>query len=149
MGQNEIEFEKIKIGSGGLEDTEKEWIKYRIKWMMNAQPDIAVVYHIGEEENAQKFLLFIECKFLSRESVYPSKEENVKQRRVQWMIADFLCKYLDKCNKSKKEIMLSSGMEKDKSRLVRFIRKSETKVLENNRGEIFIEDLIQIDNKIF
>lgn len=145
LGQNEKEFEKIKIVIEGLDESDKEWIKYRVKWMMNARPDIAVVYHIGEE-NAQKFLLFIECKFLSKESSYPyycenRKVENVKQRRVQWMIAKFLCNYLNKNNRN--EMELSPSMEEDKSRLVKFVRKDV------KEGEILIERLIKLNDEIF
>lgn len=166
LGQNEIEFEKIKIGGKELGDLEKERIQYTVKWMMNAQPDIAVIYHKGEEENTPKLLLFIECKFLSKESSYPAyytngEQKNVKQRQVQWMIADFLCDYLDKTEKIKR----SPVMEKDKSYLVKFVRRGETKIAEKKDqegtekkdqegeqekiGEILIKDLIEIDGKIF
>lgn len=161
LGQNEIEFEKIKIGGKELGDLEKERIQYKIKWMMNAQPDIAVIYHKGED-NTPKLLLFIECKFLSKESSYPApayytngEQKNVKQRQVQWMIADFLCDYLDKTEKIKR----SPVMKNKKSRLVQFVRKGETKIAEKVQngekeereeiGEILIEDLIEIDREIF
>lgn len=146
LGQNMKEFEKIKIGKGELDERDIEWIKYRVKWMMNAQPDIVVVYH-KREEKTRKYLLFIECKFLSDESSYPFylgniKEENVKQRQVQWMIAKFLCNYLNK-NNNRNIIELSSGMEKDKSRLVKFARKYV------NDEEILIEQLIKLNDEIF
>lgn len=163
LGQNDnqIEFEKLKIfnkESNELvnikDEIEKDWIKYRVRWMMNAQPDIAVIYHIGEEK--KKNLLFIECKYLSRESTYTyitnGEKESEKQRKIQWMIAEFLCNYLFENEDSEVEMKLSSGMKEKQSRLVKFVRGRETKAItenEDTRGEIFLKDLIECEKRIF
>lgn len=157
VDETKIKSKKIKIDNRELDSAEENWIKSRVKWMMNAQPDLAILYHNESKENDQRYLLFIECKFTSKESSYsyPVKEgkvDGLKQRQVQWMIADFLCEYL--CKNKKEELKLSSGMEEDKSRLVRFVRSSETKVVEGNdkelfKGEISIEDLIEVDKNTF
>ena len=167
LGQNgnQIEFNKLKIDNQESNETikldskiERDWIEYRVRWMMNAQPDIAVIYSIPDKTNDKKYLLFIECKFLSRESTYTytdtenGEKESEKQRKIQWMIADFLCNYLFRNNNCQVEMKLSSGMKKEQSRLVKFVRGRETKVITENgdmRGEIFLKDLIECDNKIY
>ena len=102
--------------------------------MMEAKPDIAVLY----EKNNKEYLLFLECKFESYESSYSEKE---KQSRIQWKIADFLCKtYL----KGKAEV--SESMRGESSRLVRFVRKYGKWPDE----EIKISDLVNLNrNEIF
>lgn len=108
--------------------------KFTIKCMMEAKPDIAVLY----EKNNKEYLLFLECKFESYESFYSEKE---KQSRIQWKIADFLCKtYL----KGKAEV--SESMKGESSRFVRFVRKDG----ERTDEEIKISDLVNLNkNEIF
>lgn len=114
--------DELNLGSSG-NDIARE--------MMNATPDIAVIYSL----RGDRFLHFIECKFESDEDPYKSKN---KQCDIQWRIADFLCrKYL-------KDIKTSPGMENKKSCLVRFTRKEPKK-----RNEIAIETLIGLDREIF
>lgn len=165
LGQNnnKLCFEKLKIydlennQTISLNDNEKKWIKHRVKWMMNAQPDIALIYHLGEEESAKKFLLFIECKFTSKESSYryevdseSNEKEHVKQGEIQWMIADFLCSCLHNYNDNKEKMTLSPSMKEERSHFVYFVRRYRTN--ENNgekKDEILIEDLIRCNNEIF
>lgn len=111
-------------GSGSTDnDTARE--------MMNATPDIAVIYSL----RGDRYLHFLECKFESYEDTYKSKKG---QCEIQWMIADFLCKnYLT-------SLMVSPQMDKDKkSCLVQFIRKEPKKP-----NEIPIEVLIGLNNEI-
>lgn len=160
LGQNKnwAELEKLRILNENCEDIGykfgRSWIESKVRPMMNAQPDIAVIYHIGEEK--KKNLLFIECKYLSRESTYTyitnGEKESEKQRKIQWMIADFLCNYLFENEDSEVEMKLSSGMKEKQSRLVKFVRGRETKAItenEDTRGEIFLKDLIECEKRIF
>lgn len=165
LGQNKNweELDKLKIYNQESNETinldgERDWIKYRVKWMMSAQPDIAVIYSIPDKTNDKKYLLFIECKYLSGESTYTyintenGEKESEKQRKIQWMIADFLCNYLSRNNNCQVEMKLSSGMKEEQSRLVKFVRGRKTKVITENgdmRGEIFLKDLIECDSKIY
>lgn len=95
LGHNAIESEKITE----LSPVKKNRIKRKVRWMMNAKPDIAVIYRIGESE--QRVLMFLECKFESKEDYYlcnaeeKSEKNYYKQTEIQWRIADFLCKYLE------------------------------------------------------
>lgn len=102
-----------------------------VKEMMNAAPDIAVVYR----EDDKKYLLFIECKFESGEDTYKSGN---KQCHVQWCIADFLCKnYLT-------DLTVSPIMKDERSHLVKFVREKNEKSSKDN--EIEIDDLISIND---
>lgn len=148
LGHNTIEFEKLLINGKKVPDNEKDWLKYKIKWMMNAKPDIAVIYHI--RENAKKFLLFIECKFDSGESSYSYKDKNgnterMSQREVQYNIAEFLCNHYLNSNSKEKMINPSPSMKNNKSCLLNFVRENADAA----NGEIAIEQLIELDNKVF
>ena len=100
-----------------------------IQKMMNAKPDLAVVY----DENVIKYLLFLECKFESE----VSGQGDCSQDRLQYRIATFLCEYF------LKDIKVSPAM-KDSSVVVRFDRK------ENSRQDvIMIEYLINYNARIF
>lgn len=148
LGHNTIEFKKLRINGKEVPDNEKDWLKYRVKWMMNAKPDIAVIYHI--RENAQKFLLLIECKFGSGESSYSYKDKNgnterMSQRKVQYSIAEFLCNHYLSSNNKEKIINLSPSMKDHKSCLVNFVRENTATA----NSEIAIEQLIKLNNKIF
>lgn len=117
--------------------------KFTIKCMMEAKPDIAVLY----EKNDTEYLLFLECKFESGESSYSNKGKSTKKKQseIQWMIADFLCRtYL----KGKAEV--SESMEKKKSScLVRFVREygEKTEEKEKTEKEIKISDLVNLNRK--
>lgn len=125
LGHNEIACDE-------LSDEEKRIIRH----MMNAKPDIAVIY----KENNRKKLLFLECKFESAECSY---EGGDMQRDIQWKIAEFLCNHY-----LKEEVCISDKMEKEKkSCLVKFVRKEPQKAKEMN--EIWIKELIDLNNEIF
>lgn len=131
--------------------------------MMNAKPDIAVIYKVDEGEETKRYLLFIECKFESGESKY---EDGKSQREVQGKIAEFLC---DKWWKEKDEKkiepapeMKETEGEKTEARLVQFVRKkaqpknkkekeneNENEKENENKNKICIGDLIKFDKKIF
>lgn len=101
------------------------------KSMMNSKPDIAVIY----EEDRQKYLHFIECKFESGED--KDKAGN-KQTVIQWHIAEFLCNnYFNGLNVSK-------TMNKE-SCLVQFDREAE----KTNKNIIPIKTLIELNDEIF
>lgn len=147
LGQNTIDFEKLLINGREVPDNEKDWLKYKIKWMMNAKPDIAVIYHTVEDN--LECLLFIECKFDSDENLYSytDKKGNTKsmgQREVQWNIAEFLCScYLHSGNGEK--IIPAPGMKNHKSCLVSFVRENADAA----NAKIAIVQLIELNNKIF
>lgn len=125
LGHNEIACDE-------LSDDEKRTIRY----MMNAKPDIAVIY----KENNRKKLLFLECKFESAECSY---EGGDMQRDIQWKIAEFLCNHY-----LKEEVGISDKMEKEKkSCLVKFVREGT----QNTSGTdgIWIKDLIDLNKEIF
>lgn len=110
---------------------------FTIKCMMEAKPDIAVLY----EKDDKQYLLFLECKFESGESSYSNKDKSnrKKQSEIQWMIADFLCRtYLE----GKTEVS-ESMRDKKSSCLVRFVRKDGKKAEE----EIKISDLVNLNGK--
>ncbi len=150
LGHNTIDFKELLINGKNIQDNEKDWLKYRIKWMMNAKPDIAVIYHTVEDN--LKFLLFIECKFESKESLYSYTDKNgntesMGQREIQWNIAEFLCDYYLHNNNGKKIITPAPGMKDNKSCLASFVRKNCNTDAVN--GEIAIRQLIELNNKIF
>lgn len=128
LGRNEIE----------CDDLDKKR-KYVIRWMMEAKPDLAVIY----KQKNKKFLLFIECKFESGESVYKADKFGLSQRQIQWKIAEFLCKkYWND------DIEVSDVMKKKRSRLVTFVRLPEApKKLPEN--PIHITELIKLNEDIF
>ena len=72
--------------------------------MMNSKPDIGIIY----EKNGNKYLKFIECKYVSKESPvhllnikcdnkdksFRKKSYILRQTQVQYYIADFICRKL-------------------------------------------------------
>lgn len=156
-GRNKIQ---TKLSDSAEEDSERKSI---IRRMMNAKPDIAVLYNQKEVN----YLLFLECKFETGEISYPLGEKNnqglqinvkeplkqnangpavnprIGQRKIQWMIADFLCgSYF------KGDLNVSGSMEKEKSScLVQFVRKKKQD--EQASGKIWICDLINLNAEIF
>lgn len=124
--------------------------KLLLRSMMNAKPDIAVIY----EEGNKNYLLFLECKFESGEDYYKDSEnkeiEHLSQREVQWHIADFLTSSDEEkgCHMKYKgkEVNCSLWMKEEegkrKSVKVEFCRKKHDDRLE-------ISKLIQIEKKLF
>jgi len=129
LGQNNVE-----LSAFGVSGTEQEQIKTYAAYMMNVKQDIAVVY----EKKGKKYLLFLECKFESGESTY---KNGMKQREIQWHVADFLCKFY----LSEEKISVADEMKDKKSRLVRFVRKES----DNPENAIPITKLIELNNRIF
>lgn len=62
------------------------------KWMMNAKPDIGLINRV----DGKYYLHFIECKYLSNESIYKCAEDgDGNQIKTQKDILDFLCNFID------------------------------------------------------
>lgn len=118
-----------------FEEEKRDELQLGVRQMMNAKPDIAVVYCMSEEveQHVTKtyYLLFLECKFESYESS--------DQCKIQGKIANFLCEnYLENI-----EVSPLMGKEsKTEALIVWFTRKPE-------EGKILISDLIKLNNKIF
>ncbi len=129
---------------------------FAVKCMMEAKPDIAVLYEKGGKE----YLLFLECKFESGESFYSNEDNSIKmsQREIQWLIADFLCRtYL------KGTVEISESMKDKSSCLVRFVRecrektegeikeeikkKNKEEIKKEIKKEIKIGDLVDLNRK--
>ena len=122
-------IEEVNYGHNPVPQ-EVQDIGEKMRRMMNAKPDLAVVYRRDEK----RYLLFIECKFESPEQKYDDKES---QRDVQGYIAEFLCKKIFS-DVSVSDLMYSEG--RCKSLRVDFLRGGSKKRIEN---PIFIKDLIQ------
>ena len=117
-------------------------IKNLARAMMNSKPDLAVIYHYGENAEKKK-LLFLECKFESSEDKTDGDNgEKYTQRKMQGYIAEFLCNIKDKylTDVETSEIMVN---EEGKSKLVRFDRNDET------TNNISIKNLIEVEKRIF
>ena len=117
-------------------------IKNLARAMMNSKPDLAVIYHYGENAEKKK-LLFLECKFESSEDKTDGDNgEKYTQRKIQGYIAEFLCNIKDKylTDVETSEIMIK---EKGQSKLVRFDRNDET------ADNISIKNLIEVEKRIF
>ena len=131
-------IEEVNYGHNDIEDSLglDEQIKTKMRRMMNAKPDMAVIYR----KDDQHYMLFIEFKLESPELVY---EKGITQRDVQGEIADFLCNnFLENIKVS--ESMMTEG--KCKSMLVRLVRKENKRPRGNH---ILIEDLIALNQSIF
>lgn len=138
LGHNQINREKLLQT---IDDEQFDKLNFAARCMMNAKPDIAVLY----KQNGKRYFLFLECKFETGEKSYTDKRTSTKlslsQRKVQWMIADFLCKNVFK---SGKEIKLAEYMVKnEESCLIQFGRE------EAKGNNIKIETLIKLNNDIF
>ena len=117
-------------------------IKNLARAMMNSKPDLAVIYHYGENAEKKK-LLFLECKFESSEDKTDGDNgEKYTQRKIQGYIAEFLCNIKDKylTDVETSEIMIK---EEGQSKLVRFDRNDET------ADNISIKNLIKVEKRIF
>ena len=145
MGQNKIEI---------LGDMKR--IQAVIREMMNATPDIAVIYSItekdtdGQHKPDKNYLLFLECKFESNESSY---ESGYRQREIQGKIADFLCNHYLKEKDNKDNIEVSPIMKNNStyaSQIVHFTRKKKNRTsIKEAENVILISDLIEFNNNIF
>lgn len=127
-------------------------VKQDMRSMMNAKPDIAVIYHYTKDTE-KKYLLFLECKFESAET----KDGIRMQTCIQYMIADFLCsEWVDNGNGGKEKLKIndlkfgcdiSSLMEKlGQSVKVVFYRNfNDNEITDTSHVCIDIEKLIQIN----
>ena len=115
-----------------------------VRAMMNAKPDLAVIYY-DKEKGARK-LLFIECKYESDEDNYMfynySENEEVirgtiSQTAVQGYIADFLCQ----CRGYMNGVQVSELMDNKKpkgyegkylSKMVRFVASQDAGKCDNS-----------------
>jgi len=88
-----------EIGSNGKEKNHANyWAKKHplACWMMNAKPDLAVLYR--KNNNESPTLSFIECKYLSEVDTYYNKEAKdfkYTQVELQELILEFLCDDLE------------------------------------------------------
>ena len=139
-GRNKSKLEKLK---GMLEDFNcNDLDEKKLAAMMNAKPDLAVLYHCGGKISEQ-YLLFLECKFESGEDVYYKKDgKNIAQTDVQYWIADFLRQngYLG----DNMKIDISMETEK-RARKVEFKRNDS----DDKDNAIMIRDLIMLNNEVF
>ena len=129
-----------------------------VRAMMNAKPDLAVIYHHKNEKGVRK-LLFIECKYESDEDNYKffNYNENkevikgkISQTAVQGYIADFLCQDNGYMNGVKVSELMDNKKPKGYegeylSKMVKFV----TAPANVENGEINIKDLIEIEKDIF
>jgi len=60
------------------------------QWMMNAKPDIAVLY----KKEKKVHLMFIECKYTSEQDTYKKNGFTLGQVETQEYILEFLCNYM-------------------------------------------------------
>ena len=138
---SDVEIPEMNYGQNEIPEIYIE-IKNLVQAMMNSKPDLAVIYHYGENAEKKK-LLFLECKFESSEDKTDGDNgKKYSQREIQGYIAEFLCnienKYLTDVETS--EIMIK---EEGQSKLVRFDRNDET--VDN----ISIKNLIKVEKRIF
>ena len=131
------------VGQETLSDSKYLGLKFVARVMMNAKPDIAVIYHRGKP--SEKYLHFIECKYLSSEDIYKQDgmEQTINQTTAQRWIAHFLCdKILEGVSVGEKPV-----------KLVRFLKiKSSAQSQdddENVNNVILITHLIKLHKEIF
>ena len=138
---NKDKIKTLKVdGSKGDKDA---YIRC-MRRMMNAKPDLAVIY----KEQGSRYLLFLECKFESNEQQYKcnseiEKELCLNQRRLQGSIARFLCEQIlvnDGICVSER----MQGREAVESKMVRFTREEE-----ESQDKIPISVLIRLNDLIF
>lgn len=128
--------EERNLGRNKICTKLSEYEKYMIRCMMEAKPDLAVIYM----EKGETYLLFLECKFDSDESCYEGK---IGQRAIQWNIADFLCEYYLKEK-------VSDRMEKGESCLVKFTRLKGGEIEDVETWPyVSVCDLIKMNKVIF
>ena len=127
---NNVSIKEINYGRN-----EAPILKHLIRAMMNAKPDIAVLFR-RKGENSKR-LLFIECKFNSNEDKYPDGNGgHYSQTEIQNYIGEFLCSKegyfseIEFCNNQNKNIIACFSRDKDS-------------------GMININKLMQLEKKIF
>ena len=167
----------LKVLKGPAKEQILRDIKYKaiVRAMMNAKPDLAVIY----EDMGKRKLLFLECKYLSKEDDYSyyidinpeidknQKKGKIQQTEVQAYIADFLCNYSpepDHGSPYLKDVKVSEKMLEDqdgnplKSIKVIFNQTdkelSKIQSLDNDNNDIknhtiYIKDLIELEKDIF
>ena len=161
------EFAEL-IKDEDCERTIQRDVKFKtiVRAMMNAKPDIAVIY----DDNRQMKLLFLECKYLSKEDAYSyyvegNNEVEIKtfeQTKVQGYIADFLCNHSPYMSKNVKvsEIMKRdmNGNQLDTPRSIKvtfYQSDNETTVKKSDKEShtiqhcICIKDLVELEKQIF
>lgn len=107
-----------------------------VRAMMNAKPDIAVLYECPDKKETH--LKFLECKYLSKEAEYTryrgtsegkkDKEKMQKQTEVQSLVCKFLCE----------KLMESSSIVADPVQLVQFTNRKKK---EGKRNALLVEEL--------
>ncbi len=112
----------------------------KLQYMMNAKPDIAVIYH----EGGKRKLLFLECKFESGESYYGEGDDRISQTRVQGMVAEFLCEHiLD-------GVEVSEKMKKEDNDKGTYYQSNTVKFVKKDKDNgIQISKLIKLSEEIF
>jgi hypothetical protein len=153
--EENVRLENIKditernYGHNAIPDGLTDKQKLRLVSMMNAKPDLVVIY----SQDGKDYFSFIECKFESDEDKYG---DGFGQTEVQWHIANFLKEFLWKTNG--KEIELSESMKKEEDKnkgaiLVRFGRDEydPKAVVPRESGEttLEIDKLIELEKTIF
>ena len=143
--KNKKEFKKECDSIENKSEFSKD-IKLRkiVRAMMNAKPDLAVIYY-DKEKGARK-LLFIECKYESDEDNYifydySENEEvirgTISQTAVQGYIADFLCQ----CRGYMNGVQVSELLDNKKpkgyegkylSKMVRFVASQDAGKCDNS-----------------
>ncbi|MEY8336965.1 hypothetical protein AALB16_02905 [Lachnospiraceae bacterium 62-35] len=176
--EQDWEQEKIQernLGRNEINTSLSPRERFTIRCMMEAKPDIAVIYERKKHEKKIRELLFLECKYDSSEAYYKSEDSQggklkISQSEIQGKIAEFLCEYLNE-NDKEEEIAVSHSMgsekENKKSCIVQFVRSNgtdecaqetdqtgdeclqKTEQMEQEKGTILIRDLIRLNNEIF
>ena len=104
-----------------------------VMWMMNAKPDIAVLWENGQGV----YLSFIECKYLSDlgEYTYTNNDKEIvkTQLKIQEYILDFLCNEL-------KLLYSNKSVNYGSVKIVRFVANNKKKG--DDEIEIMINDLL-------
>ena len=121
----------------GVDSDFVDWVRA----MMNAKPDIAILYQADNnteeesdnnstEKKPEKYLKFIECKYESPEGTYG--ESKIKQTDAQEQICNFVCKRI-----LKKETVTPDGVN-----IVRFKSEKVTKSQKENEKQLLIKEVI-------
>ncbi len=149
FAENEKKLDS-EIGSNGNEKYHANYWKKKHPlacWMMNAKPDIAVLYKAKDYKVPT--LSFIECKYLSRvDNYYYNGKDRFEytQVKLQGLILEFLCNEL-KLKYSLENDNQIEEVNKGKMLLARFVngdRKPDKRKRSSEEFEIPITDLIKI-----
>lgn len=156
------------LDSGSIFDKDEIKKLETAKFMMNSKPDIAVIYSsesedkrikgIGEKKEKRVYLLFLECKFESKEDKMKFGDgERITQTAVQYKIAEFICQNFMYSQNEKIKLYVADKMKNKNGDLnggasvkVKFTRSVNNK---NNcckaDKQIYIKKLIELNEKIF